>query len=100
MGRGPAQVGATAAIALGFTRPFFAARTTIEAACPPPKITSSLSSLTPTMLINTKSKLVTYSTNHETNIYFRKYPKRRQSMDKHTLPPQFTGGITIDANIQ
>jgi len=51
IGRGPDQVGATAAIALGFTRPFFAARTTIEAACPPPKITKSLSSLTPTMLV-------------------------------------------------
>jgi hypothetical protein len=75
MGRGPAQVGATAAIALGFTKPFFAARTTIEAACPPPKITNSLSSLTPTMLFT--------NNNHETNIYSRKYPNRRQSMDKH-----------------
>lgn len=43
MGSGPAQVGATAAIAVGFTKPFFAARTVIVAACPPPKTTKSFS---------------------------------------------------------
>lgn len=51
IGRGPAQVGATAAIALGFTRPFLAARSTTDAACPPPKITKSFSSLTQVMLV-------------------------------------------------
>lgn len=43
IGRGPAQVGATEAMAFGFTKPFFAARTVIVAACPPPKTTYSLS---------------------------------------------------------
>lgn len=43
IGSGPAHVGATAAIAAGFTNPFFAARTAIVAACPPPKSTKSLS---------------------------------------------------------
>lgn len=43
IGSGPAQVGATAAIAAGFTKPFFAARTAIVAACPPPKSTKSSS---------------------------------------------------------
>lgn len=42
MGRGPAQVGATAAMAVGFIKPFFVARTAIVAACPPPKSTKSL----------------------------------------------------------
>lgn len=41
IGRGPAQVGATAAMAFGFTNPFLAARTTRVAACPPPKTTNS-----------------------------------------------------------
>lgn len=41
IGSGPAQVGATAAIAVGFTNPFFAARTSMVAACPPPKTTKS-----------------------------------------------------------
>lgn len=36
MGRGPAQVGATAAIADGLISPLPAARTAIVAACPPP----------------------------------------------------------------
>lgn len=43
IGSGPAHVGATAAIAAGFTNPFFAARTAIVAACPPPKSTKSFS---------------------------------------------------------
>lgn len=43
IGRGPAQVGATAAMAAGFTKPFFAARIVIVAACPPPKTTMSFS---------------------------------------------------------
>ena len=43
IGRGPAQVGATAAMADGITKPFFAARTVIVAACPPPTTTKSLS---------------------------------------------------------
>jgi hypothetical protein len=46
IGRGPDQVGATAAMAIGFTKPFFAARTVIVAACPPPKTTKLFSSLT------------------------------------------------------
>lgn len=41
MGRGPAQVGATAAKALGCTKPFLAARAKIVAAWPPPKTTKS-----------------------------------------------------------
>lgn len=41
IGRGPAHVGATAAMAVGFINPFFAARTVIAAACPPPKTTKS-----------------------------------------------------------
>ena len=45
IGSGPAQVGATAAMAVGFTKFFFAARTVNVAACPPPKITKSLSGL-------------------------------------------------------
>lgn len=40
IGRGPAHVGATAAIALGFTKPFLAARTAIVAVWPPPKTIS------------------------------------------------------------
>ena len=36
MGRGPAQVGATAAIADGLISPLPAARSAIVAACPPP----------------------------------------------------------------
>ena len=51
IGRGPAQVGATAATALGFTKPFFAARSTMDAAWPPPNITKSFSGLKP-MLVN------------------------------------------------
>ena len=43
IGRGPAQVGATAAKAFGFTSPFFAARIVIVAACPPPNTTKSSS---------------------------------------------------------
>lgn len=43
IGRGPAQVGATAAIAFGFKKPFLVARTAMVAACPPPKTTYSLS---------------------------------------------------------
>lgn len=39
IGRGPAQVGATAAMALGVTKPFCAARARSVAACPPPKTT-------------------------------------------------------------
>lgn len=45
MGRGPAQVGATAAMAVSFTKPFFAARAVIVAACPPPNSTKSFSEL-------------------------------------------------------
>lgn len=45
IGRGPAQVGATAAMAFGFNKPFFVARTAMVAACPPPKTTYSLSEL-------------------------------------------------------
>lgn len=43
IGRGPAQVGATAAMAVGFKKPFLVARTAMVAACPPPKIAYSLS---------------------------------------------------------
>jgi hypothetical protein len=45
IGRGPDQVGATAAMAVGFTKPFFAARTVILAACLPPSTTKLFSSL-------------------------------------------------------
>lgn len=41
IGRGPAHVGATAAMPVAFTKFFFTARTAIVAACPPPKITRS-----------------------------------------------------------
>lgn len=41
MGRGPDQVGATAAIAVGLTKPFLAARTAMVAAWPPPTMTKS-----------------------------------------------------------
>ncbi|KAL4566522.1 hypothetical protein LXL04_030638 [Taraxacum kok-saghyz] len=41
IGRGPDHVGATAAMAVGFTKPFLAARIAIVAACPPPIITNS-----------------------------------------------------------
>lgn len=34
-------MGATAAIAVGLTKPLLVARTAIVAACPPPKITTS-----------------------------------------------------------
>jgi len=43
IGRGPAQVGATATIADGFNRPFVTARIAIVAACPPPMTTKSFS---------------------------------------------------------
>lgn len=43
IGRGPAQVGAIAAIALGLTAPRFAARIVRVAACPPPNTTRSFS---------------------------------------------------------
>lgn len=36
-------MGATAAIAASFTKPFFAAERVIVAACPPPKTTKSFS---------------------------------------------------------
>ena len=45
IGRGPAQVGATAAMAASFTRPFFAAQRVIVGACPPPKMTKSFPEL-------------------------------------------------------
>jgi len=45
IGSGPAQVGAIEAIAVGLTKPFFAARTAKVAACPPPNTTKSLSDL-------------------------------------------------------
>jgi hypothetical protein len=41
IGNGPAQVGATATIADGLTKPFPAARTAIVAACPPPQTINS-----------------------------------------------------------
>lgn len=41
IGRGPAQVCATAAIADGFSSPRWVARTASVAACPPPMITIS-----------------------------------------------------------
>lgn len=41
IGRGPAHVGVIAAIADGFTRPFFVARRAMVAAWPPPNTTSS-----------------------------------------------------------
>lgn len=43
IGRGPAHVGATAAMALGFTAPRFTARIVKVAACPPPNTTKSFS---------------------------------------------------------
>lgn len=43
IGRGPAQVGAMAAIAFGFKSPFLTARMVSVAACPPPNTTKSLS---------------------------------------------------------
>jgi len=41
IGRGPAHVGATAAIADGFSSPRWVARSASVAACPPPMITKS-----------------------------------------------------------
>lgn len=46
IGSGPAQVGATAAMPLGFTKPLFAARIVSAAAWPPPNITKSSSAMT------------------------------------------------------
>lgn len=56
IGRGPAQVGATAAMAFGFNKPFFVARTAKVAACPPPKTTYSLS-----VLRNNNKQELTYT---------------------------------------
>lgn len=61
IGRGPAHVGATAAIALGFTKPFLATRTAIVAAWPPPKTTKSLSD---SVEQNVRTQLPTFTDNY------------------------------------
>lgn len=53
IGSGPAQVGATAAIAAGWIEPFPAARRAIVAAWPPPKITNSPSAFSESIITNT-----------------------------------------------
>ena len=61
IGRGPAQVGAMAAIAFSFTSPFFTARIVIVAACPPPNTTNSLSVFWKKRLLVIQLKVMNYN---------------------------------------